>query len=70
VAGIYGVATVPHTRRQGIGAAMTLHAMHEASELGYRDAILAPTDMSEHIYRRIGFQDCCTIWHYNLPFTQ
>lgn len=70
VAGIYGVATVPDTRRQGIGAAMALHAVHQAGELGYRTAILAPTAMSERIYRRIGFQDCGTIWHYNVSFAQ
>lgn len=69
IAGIYGVATIPQARRQGIGAAMTLHAIHEARALGYSNVTLAPTDMSERIYRRIGFQDCCTVWHYALPLT-
>src|SRR5215472_6044666 len=64
VAGVYGVTTIPEARRQGIGAAMTLHAMHVARTLGYRIAVLSPTEMSLQIYRRLGFQEYCTIRHY------
>jgi GNAT superfamily N-acetyltransferase len=64
VAGVYGVATIPEARRQGIGAAMTLHALHVARALGYRIAVLSPTEMSLQIYRRLGFQEYCTIRHY------
>jgi ribosomal protein S18 acetylase RimI-like enzyme len=64
VAGIYGVATVPAARRQGIGTALTLHALHEAHELGYRIATLTDTEMSRGIYRRMGFQQRCTVHHY------
>lgn len=64
VAGIYGVATLPHARRQGIGASMTLHALHEARRLGYRIAILSPLEMSIKLYRRIGFKEYCTVHHY------
>lgn len=64
VAGIYGVATIPLYRRQGIAASMTLHALHEALKLGYRIAILSPSKMSDDLYRRIGFRDFCTIMHY------
>ncbi len=67
VAGIFGIATIPEARRQGIGATMTLHTLREARKTGYRIAILSPTDMSEAIYRRIGFQDYCTLLHYRSP---
>jgi GNAT superfamily N-acetyltransferase len=65
VAGIYGVATIPQSRRQGVAAAMTLHALHEARRRGYRIAILSPTEMSYALYRRIGFQEYCTLLHYD-----
>ncbi len=66
LAGIYGVATVPEARRQGIGAAITLHTVHEAARLGYHIATLSPTEMSLAIYRRIGFKEHCQIHHYAL----
>ena len=64
VAGIYGVATIPEARRQGVAAAMTLHTLHEARRHGYRVAILSPTEMSIAIYRRIGFHEYCKLLHY------
>ena len=64
VAGIYGIATVPHSRRQGVAAAITLHALHEARKRGYRIAVLSPTEMSYALYRRIGFQEYCKLIHY------
>jgi ribosomal protein S18 acetylase RimI-like enzyme len=64
VAGIYGVATIPEARRQGVGAAMTLHTLREARKQGYRVAVLSPTDMSIALYRRIGFQEYCKLLHY------
>jgi GNAT superfamily N-acetyltransferase len=67
VAGIYGVTTVPDARRQGVGAAMTLHVLRYARASGYRIAILSPTDMSEAIYRRVGFRDYCQLHHYGSP---
>lgn len=64
VAGLYGISTVPEARRQGVAAAMTLQALRAARHTGYRVAILSPTDMSEAIYRRIGFRAYCTLLHY------
>jgi len=64
VAGIYGIATIPQSRRQGVAAAMTLHALHEARMWGYRIAVLSPTEMSYALYRRIGFQEYCKLIHY------
>ena len=67
VAGIYGIATIPEARRQGAGGRMTLHTLYKAREQGYRIAILSPTDMSEAMYRRIGFQEYCKLLHYGSP---
>jgi GNAT superfamily N-acetyltransferase len=64
LAGIYGVTTVPEARRRGIARAMVLHAIHEARQAGYRIAILSPTEMSEGIYRRLGFRAYTQIRHY------
>ena len=64
VAGIYGVATIPEARRQGVAATMTLHTLREARQQGYRIAVLSPTEMSIAIYQRIGFQEYCKLLHY------
>ncbi len=64
VAGIYGVSTIPQARRRGVAASITLHALRQACDTGYKVAILSSTDMSEAIYRRMGFQACCTLLHY------
>jgi GNAT superfamily N-acetyltransferase len=64
VAGIYGVATLPEARRQGVGTAMTLRTLREAQKLGYQIAVLTPSKMGIRIYRRIGFQEYCSIHHY------
>jgi len=64
IAGIYGVATIPEARKQGTGAALTLHAMHEAQALGYRIAILAPSQMGLNMYRKLGFQEVGMTYYY------
>jgi len=69
VASIGPIGTLPHLRRQGIGATMTLAALREARTHGYRVAVLTASLMGIEIYRRIGFQECCTsslyLWHPN-----
>lgn len=64
VAGIYNVATVPEARRQGIGAAITMAALHEARARGYRIGILHSTTIAEGMYRRLGFKEYCKIGTY------
>lgn len=58
VAGIYGVMTVPEARRQGIGAALTLRALLDARERGFRIGVLQSTKMGVGVYRRLGFETC------------
>jgi ribosomal protein S18 acetylase RimI-like enzyme len=56
VASVYGVATLPEARGQGIGGAITLKPLLDAREEGYRHAVLFSSDMAVHTYQRIGFR--------------
>lgn len=64
VAGIYFVFTLPGARQQGIGAAMTVAALHDAQQLGYRIGVLAASSMGYPVYQRLGFQEYCRIELY------
>lgn len=64
VAGIYGVATAPGARRQGIGGAVTLAALRHAHALGYRIGVLHATQLGHGVYRRLGFMDYCVFSLY------
>jgi ribosomal protein S18 acetylase RimI-like enzyme len=64
VAYIGRVVTIPEFRRRGIGAAITLHALHVARRAGYRVAVLTASPMGIAIYRRLGFREFCTVSSY------
>jgi GNAT superfamily N-acetyltransferase len=70
VAGIYGVTTLPHARKKGIATTMMHHTLREIARLGYALVTLSPTEMSDALYRRLGFQDYCQLHHYRLAFAQ
>ncbi|GHO86450.1 GNAT family N-acetyltransferase [Dictyobacter formicarum] len=55
-ASLRNIFTLPRYRGQGVGAMMTLAALHEARSCGYRIGLLAASPMGSALYRRIGFQ--------------
>jgi GNAT superfamily N-acetyltransferase len=65
VAGIYNVATLPEWRGRGLGAAVTLHALLEARQQGFKAGILQSSDMGHTVYKKLGFKDLCRMNHYH-----
>jgi GNAT superfamily N-acetyltransferase len=55
--GIFNVATPPHYRGRGYGAALTARAVRDGFEAGSRFAYLQSTDIGHGVYRRLGFRD-------------
>lgn len=66
VAGLYLVSTRPDYRKRGIGAIMTLTALHATKGLGYRMGILQATEAGKPIYQKIGFTELCKFNYYAL----
>jgi GNAT superfamily N-acetyltransferase len=64
VAGIYFVFTVEGARRRGIGAVVTLAALHDAREMGCQERVLESSEMGYPVYRRLGLQEYCRIGLY------
>jgi GNAT superfamily N-acetyltransferase len=58
ICGIYFVFTLPTARKQGIGAAITRHALLNA---GAKTGVLGASAMGEPVYRRLGFEKVCTV---------
>ncbi len=54
-AGIYGVATRPQARGQGLAGTVTLEALRAARENAYQLAVLHSTPMAENLYAKLGF---------------
>ena len=57
VAAVFGVGTLPSHRRRGLGTAVTLAVLHEASSRGCDLAYLNPSDLGYGCYVRLGFSD-------------
>jgi GNAT superfamily N-acetyltransferase len=62
--GIYNVATVEHTRRRGLGTALTVLQLHDALARGCQTASLQSTPMAERVYAAAGFRDLGRILEY------
>jgi predicted N-acetyltransferase YhbS len=45
----------------GIGATLTVAALREAGDLGYRTRVLGSSEIDYPIYRRLGFEKHCRI---------
>lgn len=58
VSGIQAVGTVPKVRRQGVGTAVTLAALYDALERGYRIGVLGSSEMAHSMYEKMGFREC------------
>jgi len=65
VAGIYAVSTLPAARRKGIGRMMTMLALLEARQQGYRVGILQSSTMGYTLYKQIGFREMCRYQLYH-----
>jgi ribosomal protein S18 acetylase RimI-like enzyme len=64
VAGVYNVVTIPEARKQGLGTAVTLEALRDGRELGYRIGVLQSSALGLSIYRRLGFERYGTYFLY------
>lgn len=66
VAGLYGVASLPHVRGRGMGSALSLAALREARAMGYRTAVLESSPLGYSVYQRLGFREICRLRSYIL----
>jgi ribosomal protein S18 acetylase RimI-like enzyme len=64
VAGIYNIGTMQEVRREGIGSLMTLQPLLDAREMGYRAGVLFASELGFGVYKRLGFEQVCTISRY------
>ena len=64
VAGIYNVATIANARQKGVGTAMTIVPLLEARANGYRVGALEASESGFNVYRKLGFQEYCKVFHY------
>lgn len=56
VAGINVVSTLPEFRKMGLGNAMVIAPLLNATQIGYRIAVLQASEMARKMYKRIGFK--------------
>ncbi|MGJ3240719.1 MAG: GNAT family N-acetyltransferase [Anaerolineae bacterium] len=54
--GIYNVGVIPEARRKGIATALTIQALQDARERGYKIGTLQSSEMAHSMYKKIGFE--------------
>jgi GNAT superfamily N-acetyltransferase len=65
VTGLFNVTTAPDSRRQGLGGAITIHALADARRHGFRIAVRGSESMAHSLYARLGFLDYGQIFAYS-----
>jgi len=65
VAGLHFIQTRPKYRRQGIGSRLTYEPLLQARQMGYRAGVLNASERGYNMYRKIGFQDVCSLHIYS-----
>lgn len=66
VAGIYAVAVAEDARRRGFGRAVSLAALQDGADRGYRFGVLQSSQMGFTVYRGIGLTLVCRLQAYEL----
>lgn len=61
---VYDVAVVPAAQRRGLGRAVTLWCLHQATDAGLASVSLNPTPPGRSVYAALGFTDAApwSIW--------
>jgi GNAT superfamily N-acetyltransferase len=63
-AGIHGVATKPEARKLGLARLLTILALQQARQEGYRMAVLHSSPMAVSLYAKLGFEAAADFWVY------
>jgi ribosomal protein S18 acetylase RimI-like enzyme len=63
-AGIYSVGVLPSMRGQGFARRLVLHAVRDASMLGFSTVVLSCEQYLAPLYRRLGFTPCWELISY------
>jgi GNAT superfamily N-acetyltransferase len=63
-AGLYSVGTLPMARRRGVGTALTVRALADASSAGHNIATLTASGLGARLYHALGFVEYCRFREY------
>ncbi len=63
-AGLYSVGTLPMARRRGVGTALTVRALADASLAGHNIATLTASGLGARLYHALGFMEYCRFREY------
>jgi hypothetical protein len=66
VAGLHAVSTLQEYRDQGFGLAISIKALLDAYQIGYKVGVLQASAPGERVYRKLGFRKFCDINSYEL----